>query len=51
MSTVFDASGKMLLQKSNDQEINVSGLEKGVYLLQVNLENGNMLSSKFFINQ
>ncbi len=50
-SSIFDVSGKMLLQKTSEQEINVSGLEKGVYLLQVHLENGNKLSSKFLINQ
>jgi hypothetical protein len=50
-SFVFDVSGKMLLQKDNEQEINVGGLEKGVYILQVKLESGNVMSSKFFINK
>ncbi|MDP4238567.1 MAG: glycosyl hydrolase [Bacteroidota bacterium] len=50
-SSVFDISGKMLLQKDNEQEINVGGLEKGVYILQVKLESGKILSSKFVINK
>jgi hypothetical protein len=50
-STVFDISGKILLQKTSEQEINVNGLEKGLYILQVNLESGNILSSKFFVSK
>jgi hypothetical protein len=50
-SSVFDISGKILLQFKGEQEINVAGLENGIYLLQSTLDNGNVLSSKFFINK
>jgi hypothetical protein len=50
-STIFDISGKMLLQHTSEQEINVTTLENGVYILQLGLESGKMLSSKFIINK
>jgi hypothetical protein len=50
-STIFDISGKMLSQHSSEQEINVTTLDNGVYILQVSLESGKMMSSKFFINK
>ena len=50
-SNVFDISGKLLLQCNSEQEIKVSELENGVYILQSKLENGSVLSSKFHINK
>ena len=50
-ATILDISGKVLLQETNEQEINVAALDKGVYILKVKLESGNTLSSKFFINK
>jgi hypothetical protein len=49
-STIFDISGKLLLQQTTEQQIDVASLENGVYILQVSFENGNRKSSKFFIN-
>lgn len=50
-NAVIDLSAKMLLSNTTSHEINVSSLENGVYILQTKLENGNTISSKFFINK
>lgn len=50
-SSVFDVSGKVLCQKKGAQEIDISGLNNGMYILQVQFKNGNRISEKFILNK
>ncbi|MBF8458278.1 T9SS type A sorting domain-containing protein [Kaistella sp. G5-32] len=44
---VYDASGKLVPVKTSENQINVEGLTKGNYLLQMNDKDGNTTTTKF----
>jgi hypothetical protein len=48
---VYDISGKLLLQQSASNQLSISSLEQGIYILKINLSNGKIISSKFIINK
>lgn len=47
---VFDISGKIIPVKSTESQINVQGLPKGNYLLQLKDKTGNVYQDKFIKN-
>ena len=47
---VYDASGKLIPVKSTENQINVEGLTKGNYLLQMKDKSGNVHQDKFIKN-
>lgn len=46
---ILDVSGKVLLQQSASQQVDVTSLAKGLYIAETSLENGNKVASKFII--
>jgi len=47
---ILDLSGKVLLSKLNIRQIDISGLENGFYMLQVDFENNSRSTIKFVKN-
>lgn len=44
---IYDSSGKLVPVQTSENQINVEGLPKGNYLLQMNDKNGNKMTTKF----
>ena len=49
--SIFDFRGKILLQKPLVCDIDLTAFEKGLYIVQVDIENGKRSTTKFQINK